>query len=108
MRLYIMRTAFQSFQAAANLSTQYNACELQAVLDTWEWWHNTAHSTELLEAADGELERVHNLEVFEAFQSSFDSEGIEGFSEVAFDPATGREVSVDDLLELIELIEAGY
>ena len=103
-----MRTAFQSFQACNNLSNQYNACEVQAIRDTWEWWHNTAHSDDLVTAATSELERVRTLETLEAFQSSFDSEGVEGFSEVAFDPATGREVSVDDLLELIELLEAGY
>lgn len=103
-----MRTAFQSFQACNNLSNQYNACEVQAIRDTWEWWHNTAHSPDALEAAAAELERVHNLEVVEAFEASFDSEGVEGYSEVAFDPATGREVAVDDLLELIELLEAGY
>ena len=103
-----MRTAFQSFQACNHLSTEYNACDTQAVLDTWEWWHNTAHSDDLVAAATAELERVRNLEVVEDFQSSFDSEGVEGYSEVSFDPETGRELSVDDLLELIELIEAGY
>ena len=103
-----MRRAFQSFQACNNLSATYNACEVQAVLDTWEWWHNTAHSDDLVAAATAELERVHNLECLEAFEASFDSEGVEGYSEVAYDPETGRELSVDDVLELVELLEAGY
>lgn len=103
-----MHRAYTNFQACHSLANQWNACEVQAVLDTWEWWHNTAHSTDLLEAASAELERVHNLERVEDFQSSFDSEGVEGFSEVSYDPDTGREVSVDDVLELIELLEAGY
>lgn len=100
--------AFQAFQACNHLSNTFNACEVQAVMDTWEWFHNTAHSNDLVAAAAAELERVRTLECLEDFRSSFDSEGVEGFSEVSFDPETGREISVDDLLELIELIEAGY
>ena len=105
-----MHRAYTNFQACHSLANQYNACEVQAIRDAWEWFHNTAHSDDLVAAAVGELERVHNLETLEAFEASFDSEGIEteGYSEVSFDPSTGVELSVDDVLELVELIEAGY